>query len=89
MHLKSQKKPLGYPIDFTVPSFGAEPDISGTAKKIDVADEFIIKNGSLELLIKRHNGIIQLKILYIILNLKRLRYQWPFKFKINRVKTLI
>jgi hypothetical protein len=43
----------------------------------------------LELLIKRHNGIIQLKILYIILNLKRLRYQWPFKFKINRVKTLI
>jgi hypothetical protein len=33
------KKPLGYPINYPVPSFGADPDITGTADNIDIAEK--------------------------------------------------
>ena len=32
------KKPLGYPINYPVPSYGADPDITGTADNIDIAE---------------------------------------------------
>ena len=33
------KKPLGYPINYPVPSFGADPDITETADNIDIAEK--------------------------------------------------
>jgi len=34
-----KKKPLGYPINYPVPSYGADPDIAGTADSIDIAEK--------------------------------------------------
>ena len=39
MYFKSCKKPLGYLINYLVPSYGADPDITVTADKINIAEK--------------------------------------------------
>jgi len=35
---KHKKAPLGYPIDYPVPSFGADPDVEANANSLSIAE---------------------------------------------------